>query len=55
MLIFTSAEIEKAAVKGFNLSTAAAGMLGGIGGGVAQAYATMGQSTFLSMSCKGTN
>ncbi|KAL0241990.1 tricarboxylate carrier [Cryptococcus deuterogattii 99/473] len=45
VLIFTSAEIEKAAVKGFNLSPAAAGMLGGIGGGIAQAYATMGFCT----------
>ena len=42
MLIFTSAEIDKYATKTFNLSPAAAGMLGGIGGGIAQAYATMG-------------
>jgi hypothetical protein len=43
-LIFTSAEIEKYSKKAFDLSPAAAGMLGGIGGGVAQAYATMGKS-----------
>jgi len=42
VLIFTSAEIDKYATKTFNLSPAAAGMLGGIGGGIAQAYATMG-------------
>lgn len=44
VLIFTSAEIDKYATKTFNLSPAAAGMLGGIGGGIAQAYATMGES-----------
>jgi len=45
VLIFTSAEIEKYAKKTLGLSTAGAGMLGGIGGGVAQAYATMGFCT----------
>ncbi|WVO16829.1 hypothetical protein L204_104515 [Cryptococcus depauperatus] len=45
VLIFTSAEIEKYTTKGFGLSPAAAGMLGGIGGGIAQAYATMGFCT----------
>ncbi|WWD17643.1 hypothetical protein CI109_102084 [Kwoniella shandongensis] len=45
VLIFTSAEIEKYAKKTFGVSTATAGMLGGIGGGVAQAYATMGFCT----------
>ena len=43
MLIFTSAEIEKYAVKSFGVSPATSGMLGGIGGGIAQAYATMGK------------
>jgi hypothetical protein len=44
VLIFTSSEIEKYTRKTFNMSTAGAGMVGGIGGGVAQAYATMGKS-----------
>lgn len=44
VLIFTSAEIDKYATNTFNMSPAAAGMLGGIGGGIAQAYATMGTS-----------
>lgn len=44
VLIFTSAEIEKYATRSFGLSAAGAGMLGGIGGGIAQAYATMGES-----------
>ena len=43
MLIFTSSEIEKYGKKSFDLSPAIAGMLGGVGGGVAQAYATMGE------------
>lgn len=43
MLIFTSSEIEKYATGSLHMSKAAAGMLGGIGGGVAQAYATMGE------------
>ncbi|KAK4689488.1 hypothetical protein P7C73_g629, partial [Tremellales sp. Uapishka_1] len=45
VLIFTSSEIEKYTTKTFGLSTAVSGMLGGIGGGVAQAYATMGFCT----------
>ncbi|ORY29372.1 putative Tricarboxylate carrier [Naematelia encephala] len=45
VLIFTSAEIDKYSRKSLNLSPAAAGMLGGIGGGIAQAYATMGFCT----------
>lgn len=44
VLIFTSAEIDKYATQSFGVSPAAAGMLGGIGGGIAQAYATMGGS-----------
>lgn len=43
VLIFTAAEIETAAV-GFGMSPATAGLFGGMGGGVAQAYATMGAS-----------
>lgn len=42
VLIFTSAEIDKYATKTFDVSPATAGLLGGVGGGVAQAYATMG-------------
>lgn len=45
VLIFTSAEIEKYSKKAFGLSPAGAGMVGGIGGGIAQAYATMGESS----------
>ncbi|RSH84772.1 Mitochondrial DNA replication protein yhm2 [Apiotrichum porosum] len=45
VLIFTSSEIEKYATGSLHMSKAAAGMLGGIGGGVAQAYATMGFCT----------
>lgn len=43
--MFTSSEIEKHAVANFGVSPAAAGMIGGIGGGIAQAYATMGFCT----------
>ncbi|BEJ12178.1 hypothetical protein CspHIS471_0206380 [Cutaneotrichosporon sp. HIS471] len=44
VLLFTSSEIEQWATKtGF--SPAAGGMIGGVGGGVAQAYATMGFCT----------
>ncbi|KAI0080070.1 mitochondrial carrier [Panus rudis PR-1116 ss-1] len=44
VLLFTASEIETASV-GFGLSPAAAGLLGGMGGGIAQAYATMGFCT----------
>lgn len=44
VLLFTASEIESAAVKG-GLSPGAAGLLGGMGGGIAQAYATMGFCT----------
>jgi hypothetical protein len=50
VLIFTSAEIDKYARKSFGVSPAAAGMLGGIGGGIAQAYATMGEQRLVSPS-----
>lgn len=43
VLLFTAAEIDKGARKaGFGAGTA--GLLGGMGGGIAQAYATMGES-----------
>lgn len=44
VLLFTTSEIETATV-GMGMSPAAAGLLGGMGGGIAQAYATMGQSS----------
>lgn len=43
VLLFASGEIEKAAQKGLGVGPAVSGLLGGMGGGVAQAYATMGQ------------
>lgn len=42
VLLFTASEIESATMK-FGISPAAAGLLGGMGGGIAQAYATMGE------------
>ena len=42
--MFAAAEIENAAV-GYGVSPAASGLLGGMGGGIAQAYATMGFCT----------
>lgn len=42
MLLFTASEIESAAI-GMGVNSAAAGLLGGMGGGIAQAYATMGE------------
>ena len=42
MLLFTASEIETASVS-MGVSPAAAGLLGGMGGGIAQAYATMGE------------
>jgi len=44
VLLFTASEIETATVA-FGASPAAAGLLGGMGGGIAQAYATMGFCT----------
>ncbi|KAF8308901.1 mitochondrial carrier [Clavulina sp. PMI_390] len=44
VLLFTAAEVEKASM-GMGLDQASAGLLGGISGGVAQAYATMGFTT----------
>lgn len=43
VLLFSAAEIESASVSA-GVSPALAGLLGGMGGGVCQAYATMGQS-----------
>lgn len=43
--MFTSSEIEKVTIRDLGLSPATAGMVGGIGGGIAQAYATMGFCT----------
>ena len=42
VLLFTASEIESVTMK-FGISPAAAGLLGGMGGGIAQAYATMGK------------
>lgn len=42
VLLFAAAEIEKGTINA-GVSPAVAGLLGGMGGGVAQAYATMGQ------------
>lgn len=42
VLLFTASEIESAAV-GVGIGPATAGLLGGMGGGIAQAYATMGK------------
>lgn len=44
VLLFAAAEIENVAI-GSGISPAAAGLLGGMGGGIAQAYATMGFCT----------
>lgn len=44
VLLFTAAEVESRVVK-FGLSPASAGLLGGMSGGVVQAYATMGFCT----------
>lgn len=42
VLLFTASEIETASVS-MGVSPAVAGLLGGMGGGIAQAYATMGE------------
>ena len=42
VLIFAASEIEERTIKS-GLSPAVAGLLGGMGGGIAQAYATMGE------------
>lgn len=47
VLLFTAAEIETATAS-MGVSPALGGLLGGMGGGVAQAYATMGESSCVS-------
>ncbi|KAI9137361.1 mitochondrial carrier domain-containing protein [Paraphysoderma sedebokerense] len=47
VLLFASSEIEYQTQSRFNLSPTAAGLLGGMGGGLAQAYTTMGFCTFM--------
>lgn len=42
MLVFTASEVETAGL-GAGISPAFAGLLGGMTGGIAQAYATMGK------------
>lgn len=42
VLLFTASEVESGAVN-MGISPAAAGLLGGMTGGIAQAYATMGK------------
>jgi hypothetical protein len=44
VLLFTASEIETATAN-VGMSPAIGGLLGGMGGGIAQAYATMGQSS----------
>lgn len=44
VLLFTAAEIDKVARQS-GVGPGAAGLLGGMGGGIAQAYATMGEQT----------
>jgi hypothetical protein len=46
VLLFASGEIETMAKEKFGLGGAGAGLLGGMGGGIAQAYATMGMSVY---------
>lgn len=41
MLLFTASEVEVAVTK-LGINGGAAGLLGGMAGGIAQAYATMG-------------
>ena len=44
--MFTASEIETATIT-MGVNPAAAGLLGGMGGGIVQAYATMGEFTYL--------
>lgn len=48
VLLFAAAEIE-AATMNVGVAPAAAGLLGGMGGGVVQAYATMGSFSFINL------
>jgi hypothetical protein len=45
VLLFAASELEYRFRADFGLSPAAAGILGGMGGGIAQAYSTMGFCT----------
>jgi hypothetical protein len=45
--LFASSEIEYASISRFGISPAWAGLVGGMGGGLAQAYTTMGFCTFM--------
>lgn len=47
VLLFASSEIDHFLKGKLNMSAAAAGMLSGMGGGIAQAYTTMGFCTFM--------
>ena len=47
MLLFTAAEVEGAALSA-GINPGVAGLLGGMTGGIAQAYATMGMSRIAS-------
>lgn len=47
ILLFASSEIDHLLKSKFNLSPSAAGVFSGMGGGVAQAYTTMGFCTFM--------
>lgn len=49
MLIFTASEVETAAL-GANINPAVAGLLGGMTGGISQAYVTMGECSFFTSS-----
>jgi hypothetical protein len=57
VLLFTASEVETAVTK-MGVNAGAAGLLGGMSGGIAQAYATMGTSGLehlvlsLDMSCR---
>lgn len=46
VLLFTASEVESGVVS-MGISPAAAGLVGGMSGGIAQAYATMGKSLLL--------
>jgi len=47
VLLFASSEIEYQSQSRFGVSPALSGLLGGVGGGLAQAYTTMGFCTFM--------
>ncbi|KAG0141183.1 hypothetical protein CROQUDRAFT_52112 [Cronartium quercuum f. sp. fusiforme G11] len=50
ILLFTAAELESISVRQFGLSPATAGLIGGCGGGIAQAYLSMGICTTMKVS-----